>query len=54
MNYNRLIFTKLDETDSYGILLNGVYLTGYRLSIFQQGKMSRMIYAWQIRIKLAL
>lgn len=27
MNYNRLIFTKLDETDSYGILLNGIYLT---------------------------
>ncbi len=28
MNYNRLIFTKLDETNTYGILLNGIYLTG--------------------------
>jgi flagellar biosynthesis protein FlhF len=27
MNYNRLIFTKLDETDTYGVLLNGIYLT---------------------------
>lgn len=27
MGYNRLIFTKLDETCTYGILLNGVYLT---------------------------
>jgi flagellar biosynthesis protein FlhF len=25
--YNRLIFTKLDETNSYGVLLNGSYLT---------------------------
>ena len=28
MNYNRLIFTKLDETNTYGVLLNGIYLTG--------------------------
>lgn len=28
MNYNRLIFTKLDETTTYGVLLNGIYLTG--------------------------
>ncbi len=27
MGYNRLIFSKLDETQSYGILLNGIYLT---------------------------
>lgn len=27
MGYNRLIFTKLDETSSYGIMLNGIYLT---------------------------
>lgn len=26
MGYNRLIFTKLDETDTYGLLLNGIYL----------------------------
>jgi len=25
--YNRLIFTKLDETNSYGVLLNGSFLT---------------------------
>ncbi|MDO9536573.1 MAG: flagellar biosynthesis protein FlhF [Bacillota bacterium] len=28
MNYNRIIFTKLDETNTYGVLLNGIYLTG--------------------------
>ena len=28
MNYNRLIFTKLDETNTFGILLNGIFLTG--------------------------
>ena len=27
MGYNRLIYTKLDETNSYGVLLNGIYLT---------------------------
>ncbi len=27
MNYNRLIFTKLDETNTYGTILNGIYLT---------------------------
>lgn len=27
MAYNRLIFTKLDETNSYGVLLNGCFLT---------------------------
>lgn len=27
MDYNRLIFTKLDETSTYGVLLNGIYLT---------------------------
>lgn len=25
--FNRLIFTKLDETNSYGVLLNSSYLT---------------------------
>lgn len=38
MNYNRLIFTKLDETDSYGILLNGVYLTGLPLIYLSTGQ----------------
>ena len=28
INYNRLIFTKLDETSTYGALLNGIHLTG--------------------------
>ncbi|MGI6307380.1 MAG: hypothetical protein ACOX1X_02015 [Dethiobacteria bacterium] len=28
INYNRLIFTKLDETNTYGALLNGIHLTG--------------------------
>lgn len=28
VNYNRLIFTKLDETSTYGALLNGIHLTG--------------------------
>jgi len=27
MGYNRLIYTKLDETNTFGALLNGVYLT---------------------------
>lgn len=27
MNYNRLIFTKLDETSTYGLLLNSAYYT---------------------------
>ncbi len=27
MNYNRLIFTKLDETGTYGLLLNGIHYT---------------------------
>lgn len=27
LGYNRLIFTKLDETNTYGTILNGIYLT---------------------------
>ena len=38
MNYNRLIFTKLDETDSFGILLNGVYLTGLPVIYLSTGQ----------------
>ncbi len=38
MNYNRLIFTKLDETSSYGLLLNSIYYTGLPLIYLTMGQ----------------
>ena len=36
--YNRLIFTKLDETKSYGVILNGAYLTGMPIIYLTTGQ----------------
>lgn len=38
MKYNRLIFTKLDETNTFGVLLNGIYLTGLPVIYLTNGQ----------------
>ncbi len=38
MNYNRLIFTKLDETASYGLLLNSIHYTRLPLIYLTMGQ----------------
>ena len=38
LGYNRLIFSKLDETDSFGILLNGIHCTGLPATYLTTGQ----------------
>ena len=38
MRYNRLIFTKLDETSTYGLLLNGIHFTGVPVIYLTMGQ----------------
>ncbi|MGI5875949.1 MAG: flagellar biosynthesis protein FlhF [Dethiobacteria bacterium] len=38
MGYNRLIYTKLDETDTYGVLINGVSLTNMPVTYLTTGQ----------------
>lgn len=38
MNYNRLIFTKLDETSTYGFLLNTIHYTGLPVIYLTMGQ----------------
>ncbi len=38
MNYNRLIFTKLDETSTYGFLLNGIHFTSLPIVYMTMGQ----------------
>lgn len=38
LNYNKILFTKLDETNIYGLILNAVYYTNCRLSYITTGQ----------------
>jgi flagellar biosynthesis protein FlhF len=38
MGYNRLIYTKLDETNTYGVLVNGAYLTNLPIIYLTTGQ----------------